>query len=183
MSSFKHIIFIALFAWLGIISYPVFAAPDTTTPDTATPDTATNNGFSIAGDDWPGYWFICEFSQRQKPPDDGCKMFDDEGFQLADGRLRYTRITQSDETACRGNKAGQCFSAETPAIDITRTNRGRLTLGDKLFKVRYFGCSQTFYFADTPDYREIWPDDKRCFWASKRRFYIAPFRGEVTLVD
>ena len=31
-------------------------------------------------------------------------MFDDEGFQLADGRLSYLRITESDETACRGEK-------------------------------------------------------------------------------
>ncbi|MGB0465690.1 MAG: hypothetical protein ACPGJG_06820, partial [Candidatus Puniceispirillaceae bacterium] len=48
-----------------------------------------------------GVWFTCEFAQRQRPPDDECKMFDDEGFQLAEGRLRYIRMIGSTETACR----------------------------------------------------------------------------------
>ena len=56
----------------------------------AAPDT---NRFAVDGDEWPGFWFICEFANRQRAPDDGCKMFDDEGFQLAEGRLRYIRIT------------------------------------------------------------------------------------------
>ncbi|MBL6775240.1 MAG: hypothetical protein ISQ26_07495 [Candidatus Puniceispirillum sp.] len=144
---------------------------------------ATIKGFAVDGDDWPGFWFICEFAQRQRAPDDECKMFDDEGFQLADGRLRYIRMHGSTETACRSNKKGQCFSSILPAIRISRTDRGKLSLGDKLFKVRYFGCSQTYYFTDTPNYREIWPDEKRCFWASKRRFYIAPYHGKVTIIE
>ena len=109
-------------------------------------------------------------------------MFDDEGFQLAEGRLRYIRMIGSTETACRRNKKGQCFSSSTQAIRISRTDRGKLTLGKNQFKVRYFGCTQVFYFDDTPKYREIWPDKKRCFWASKRRFYIAPYKGKITIV-
>ena len=70
---------------------------------------ADAQGFAVAGDEWPGFWFTCEFAQRQRAPDDGCKMFDDEGFQLADGRLRYIRMIGSTETACRSNKQGQCF--------------------------------------------------------------------------
>ena len=148
-------------------------------PLTAMADT---DSFSVDGEEWPGFWFTCEFAQRQRPPDDECKMFDDEGFQLAEGRLRYIRMIGSTETACRGNKKGQCFSSSKPAIRISRTDRGKLTLGEKQFKVRYFGCKQIFYFRDTSDYREIWPDKKRCFWAGKRRFYIAPYKGDVTIV-
>ena len=110
-------------------------------------------------------------------------MFDDEGFQLAEGRLRYIRMIGSTETACRGNKKGQCFSSSTPAIRISRTDRGKLTLGKTQFRVSYFGCTQVFYYKDTRKYREIWPNKKRCFWASKRRFYIAPYKGEVTIVN
>ncbi len=124
---------------------------------------------------WPGIWFICEFAQRQRAPDDACQMFDDEGFQLADGQLSYLRITQSDETACRGDKRAM-FSA-TAQHHHHKTNRGRLTLRENQFDVTFLGCTQTFYFADTAHYREMWPDDDRCFWASKRRFYIAPFDG------
>ena len=135
------------------------------------------NGFGTPDNQWPGIWFICEFAQRQRAPDDACQMFDDEGFQLANGQLSYLRITQSDETACRGEKKGQCFRRDRPEITITKTSRGRLTLRENQFDVKFLGCNQTFYFADTEHYREMWPDDDRCFWASKRRFYIAPFDG------
>ena len=116
-------------------------------PLTAMADT---DGFAVDGEEWPGFWFTCEFAQRQRPPDDECKMFDDEGFQLAEGRLRYIRMIGSTETACRSNKKGQCFSSGTQAIRISRTDRGKLTLSKNQFKVRYFGCTQVFYFDDTP---------------------------------
>ena len=145
---------------------------------TSIPTTSVRaDGFGTPDNQWPGIWFICEFAQRQRAPDDACQMFDDEGFQLADGQLSYLRITQSDETACRGDKKGQCFRRDRPEITITKTNRGRLTLRENQFDVTFLGCTQTFYFADTEHYREMWPDDDRCFWASKRRFYIAPFDG------
>jgi hypothetical protein len=140
-------------------------------------------GFGTAENQWPGIWFICEFAQRQRAPDDACQMFDDEGFQLADGRLSYLRITQSDETACRGEKKGQCFRRDRKDITVTKTNRGRLTLRENQFDVKFLGCTQTFYFADTEHYREMWPDEDRCFWASKRRFYIAPFDGNFSFAE
>ena len=144
---------------------------------------AQATGFGTADNQWPGIWFICEFAQRQRAPDDACQMFDDEGFQLADGRLSYLRITQSDETACRGEKKGQCFRRDRKDITVTKTNRGRLTLRENQFDVKFLGCTQTFYFADTEHYREMWPDEDRCFWASKRRFYIAPFDGNFSFEE
>lgn len=144
---------------------------------------ADTSGFSIEGEAWPGFWFTCEFARSQIPPDDECKMFDDEGFQLADGRLRYIRIIGSNETACRGNKKGQCFSSEKSEIKISRSDRGKLSLGKSQFKVSYFGCTQVYYFSDTQFYREVRPDKNRCFWASKRRFYIAPYKGNVTIIE
>ena len=141
------------------------------------------DGFGAADNQWPGIWFTCEFAQRQRAPDDECQMFDDEGFQLADGRLSYLRITHSNETACRGDKKGQCFRRDRANITITKTDRGRLTLRENQFDVKFLGCTQTFYFADTANYREMWPDDDRCFWASKRRFYIAPFDGAYNIAD
>ena len=129
---------------------------------------------------WDGTWFTCEFAQRQRAPDDGCAMFDDEGFRFSDGRLTYVRITASDETACRGEKVGQCFQRDRPSISITTADRGKLDLLEDRIHVRYLFCKQVFYFRDTPDYREIWPDDDKCIWASKRRFYIARYNGEIT---
>ena len=129
---------------------------------------------------WDGTWFTCEFAQRQRAPDDGCAMFDDEGFRFSDGRLTYVRITASDETACRGEEVGQCFQRDRPSISITTADRGKLDILEDRIHVRYLFCKQVFYFRDTPDYREIWPDDDRCIWASKRRFYIARYNGEIT---
>ena len=139
--------------------------------------TATTAG---ADESWGGTWFTCEFAKSRTPPHDSCAMFDDEGFRFSDGRFTYVRITESDETACRGEKVGQCFRRDRPAISISTTDRGRLDLGPDRIKVRYLMCTQTFYFKDTEHYREIWPDDKRCFWARKRHFYIARYDGKIT---
>lgn len=129
---------------------------------------------------WGGTWFTCEFARSQTPPDDDCAMFDDEGFRFSNGRFTYVRITESDETACRGNKVGQCFQRNLPAITITANDRGKLDLGTDRIKVSYLFCTQTFYFKDTEHYREIWPDEDRCFWARKRHFYIARYAGRVS---
>ena len=165
-----HFVLNIIIVLIGSITIPLSTQADT-------------SGFSVNGEEWPGFWFTCEFARSQVAPDDGCKMFDDEGFQLADGRLRYVRVIGSTETSCRGDKKGQCFSSKEPAVSISRTDRGKLTLGKKQFKVSYFGCTQIFYFSDTLNYREIWPDKNRCFWAGKRRFYIAPYKGKVTIIE
>ena len=90
------------------------------------------------------------------------------------------RITESDETACRGKKVGQCFRRDRPTITISTSDRGKLDLGPERIMVKYLFCTQTFYFKDTEHYREIWPDEDRCFWARKRHFYIARYDGEIT---
>ena len=135
---------------------------------------------SAADDRWGGTWFTCEFARSQRPPDDECAMFDDEGFRFSNGRFTYVRITESDETACRGEKVGQCFRRDRPAITISTNDRGKLDLGPEKIRVKYLFCAQTFYFKDTEHYREIWPDKDRCFWARKRHFYIARYDGEIT---
>lgn len=135
---------------------------------------------AAADTSWGGTWFTCEFARSQTPPDDDCAMFDDEGFRFSNGRFTYVRITESDETACRGNKVGQCFQRNLPTITITANDRGKLDLGPDRIKVSYLFCTQTFYFKDTEHYREIWPDEDRCFWARKRHFYIARYAGRIS---
>lgn len=129
---------------------------------------------------WSGTWFTCEFAKSRTPPHENCEMFDDEGFRFADGRFTYVRITESDETACKGEKKGQCFRRDRPAITISTKDRGKLDLGPDAIRVRYLLCTQVFYFKDTEHYREIWPDEDRCFWARKRHFYIARYEGRIT---
>ena len=114
---------------------------------------------AAADDSWNGTWFNCEFARSQTPPDDQCAMFDDEGFRFSNGRFTYVRITESDETACRGEKVGQCFRRDRPAISISTSDRGKLDLGPEKIRVKYLFCTQTFYFKDTEHYREIWADE------------------------
>lgn len=132
---------------------------------------------------WSGDWFTCEFAKSQSPPHEGCAMFDDEGFRFDKGRFTYIRITESTETACKGNKIGQCFRRNRPAIEITTKDRGKLDFGTNTIKVRYLGCTQLFHFVDRTDYREISPDEKRCWWARKRHFYIARYDGDVKVKE
>ncbi len=129
---------------------------------------------------WAGNWFTCEFAKSQSPPYDDCQMFDDEGFRFDKGRFTYIRITESDETACKGEKKGQCFRRDRPAIEITSDDRGKLGFGKTTITVRYLGCSQLFHFSDKVSWREIKPDADRCWWARKRHFYIARYDGNVT---
>ena len=130
---------------------------------------------------WAGTWFTCEFAKSRTPPHDGCEMFDDEGFRFEQGRLTYIRVTDSDETKCRGGKIGQCFTRDKLAITIKTQDRGELNLGNDWITVRYFGCTQKYSFADKSGYREIVPAKDRCFWARKRHFYIARFAGNVSI--
>lgn len=130
-------------------------------------------------DGWDGVWFTCEFAQRTNPPDDGCQMFDDEGFQVESGQFSYLRMKGSQETACRGNKKGQCFRADLSDITVTKRSVGKIDIGPGWIKVRYFGCTQLYHIEKFADFYEAVPDDKKCFWANKRQFYVARYHGNV----
>lgn len=138
-----------------------------------------SNPAKAVTDGWNGVWFTCEFAQRTRAPDDGCKMFDDEGFRVEEGRFTYLRVKNSEETACRGNKKGQCFKAETPRISVTKRNIGKIDIGPGWIKVRYLGCSQLYHLTEFQDFYEAVPDEKKCFWANKRQFYVARYHGDV----
>jgi len=131
---------------------------------------------------WAGTWFTCEFAKSRTPPHDGCAMFDDEGFRFDQGRLTYIRVTDSNESKCRGGKVGQCFARDQAAITIKTQDRGELKLGSDWITVRYLGCTQKYSFADRSEFREITPAKDRCFWARKRHFYIARFAGNVLVL-
>ena len=131
---------------------------------------------------WEGDWFTCEFAQRQRAPDEGCQMFDDEGFRFSNGKIYYLRMKGSQETACRGEKKGQCFKRNIPAIKAALEDNSYLRVeGDKMI-LRYFGCDQSYSMKNGPDFATIIPDGKSCIWSQKRHFYIARYHGDVTII-
>ncbi|MGC6517091.1 MAG: hypothetical protein ACON49_03600 [Candidatus Puniceispirillaceae bacterium] len=130
---------------------------------------------------WEGVWFSCEHAQRQRAPDDGCQMFDDEGFEYKDGILYYLRMKDSQQTDCKGNKKGQCFARDKKAIKVTKKQVADISIkGDKLI-VRYWGCNQSYHLSTGKDYMTVKPDDKNCLWSQERHFYIARYEGQVSL--
>lgn len=131
---------------------------------------------------WDGVWFSCEFAQRQRAPDDGCQMFDDEGFYYQDGTLFYLRMKGSQETACRGNKKGQCFQRASKAITASQKPVADLRIEGNQLIARYWGCEQGYIMQEGEDYMTIKPLGKNCLWSQERHFYIAPYEGRVTIV-
>ena len=128
---------------------------------------------------WQGVWFTCEFAQRQRAPDDGCAMFDDEGFSFQDGQLSYLRMKGSVEQGCRGNKVGQCFDRDSKTISVTTKELGQARIEDDRLIVRYWGCEQSYRLFEGADYMTVKPLGKSCLWSQERHFYIAPFEGRV----
>ena len=125
-----------------------------------------------------GVWFTCEFTQSQTPPDDGCVTFD-EGFSFADGKASYLRMNSSEKTDCKGNKKGQCFARDSSDISVSTRSLGKISYGSNWIDIRYLFCTQRFHIEAADAYLTLKPDAKRCPWAGKRHFYIAPFDGTV----
>ena len=132
---------------------------------------------------WNGVWFTCEFSQRTKAPDDGCYMFDNEGFRVKDGVFSYLEMINSSENNCRGNKTGHCFKSDKRDILVRESPIGKIQIQPDHLFVRYLGCKQRFSFKESTDFFAVIPDQKKCFWASKRHFYVARYSGNLSVKD
>ena len=130
---------------------------------------------------WNGVWFTCEFSNRTKAPDDGCYMFDNEGFRVKDGIFSYLEVINSKENNCRGNKTGHCFKRDAENIIVKETPIGKIDIRTDHLLVRYLGCKQRFSFQKTTNFFAVIPDEKKCFWASKRHFYVARYNGDLSV--
>ena len=126
-----------------------------------------------------GIWFTCEFTQSQTPPTDGCKMFDDEGFEAREGQITYLRMLGSEETACKGQKKGQCFPANLPQITVSTKPIGEAWLAEGRLFVTWYGCTQGYTLESDTDFVTVRPDGKDCFWSRERHFYVAPYSGQV----
>ena len=94
---------------------------------------------------WNGLWFECEFSGRQAPPGDDCAMLDDDGFFFEEGKVTYMKVMDSIETdACKKQRAGQCFKADTPAITVKASRTGKAVFTDTSIGMRFLACTQIF---------------------------------------
>ena len=126
-----------------------------------------------------GIWFTCEFAKRTSPPEDGCVMLDDEGFEVTGEKIYYLRNKWSDETACKGNKKGQCFRLDEKKIKVKRRKVGRIQIEDNMLKVKYLGCTQHYNLSFETGFVAVKPAKDKCIWATERHFYVTRYLGQV----
>ena len=130
-----------------------------------------------------GNWFSCEFAHSQIPPDDGCKMLDDDGFMISKGRIDHIKVTDSRQVNCRHQRLGQCFDRVRPKIVVSRDSVGPIRATTQGFAITYWGCTQEYKMRKRGPYFEIAPKGKSCLWTRDKRYFVARYQGRLEVVD
>lgn len=131
---------------------------------------------------WDGLWFECEYSGRQAPPRDDCALLDDDGFFFETGKVTYMKVLDSDEEkACKKERKGQCFWADTPSITVSAGRKGNAEFTENSIGLRFMACTQIFHTSPIKNYIEARPDEDRCFWAGEKYFYLRKYNGIINI--
>ena len=153
---------------------------------------------AAAGNDefWDGVWFECENAGRTTPPEDGCAMLDDDGLVFADGDVSHIKVVGSEEAeGCRKQQPGQCFRADEPRVSAAVDPSGaqetlstwflrKAEFGREQLRLRFLGCTQIYHVSSIGGVVvEARPDEDRCIWAQKKRFYMRRYQGDISFVE
>jgi hypothetical protein len=130
-----------------------------------------------------GVWFRCEFAHSQIPPEDNCRMLDDDGFQVIKGIVHHVKITNSKEIRCRHNRVGNCFLKNHLGLRAERTEIGPIELSEKGAAVTWFGCTQNYSLTKHLNYIDIVPVGELCWWTPDKHYYVERFRGLLKIVE
>jgi hypothetical protein len=127
--------------------------------------------------DVDGAWFSCEFAHSQIPPNDGCKMLDDDGFMVQGGKIDHIKVVDSDERGCRHQRLGQCFQRDRKKITVSSDELGPIWATTEGFAITYWGCTQDYTMVQRVGFYEIAPIGRRCLWAKEKRYFVSRYRG------
>jgi hypothetical protein len=130
-----------------------------------------------------GIWFRCEFAHSQIPPDDKCKMLDDDGFQMINGSVYHVKVTNSLETKCRHERIGNCFSKSQKGLQAELTEIGPIKVARNKVDVTWLGCMQNYVLTQHSHYIEVAPNVEVCWWTPNKRYFIARYPGEIKITD
>jgi len=133
--------------------------------------------------DVEGAWFSCEFAHSQIPPDDDCKMLDDDGFLVAAGQIDHVKVTDSKQRGCRHERLGQCFERGRDKILVSRDPLGPIRATAAGFAITYWGCTQDYTMAQRGGYFEVAPAGRRCLWTKEKRYFVSRYRGRLEVND
>ena len=128
-----------------------------------------------------GIWFICEYSINNNPPDDKCKMRDNDGFLVEQGKIAHLKIKNSRQEGCRGNRTGHCFKSDTLGLKAKKRKIGEFVIGSNWVEVDYLSCTQRFWFKEFETFWHGWPDNKKCFWTRKKEFFVQRYEGDLEI--
>ena len=137
------------------------------------------NSFAI--DDMKGAWFECEFAGKTSKPLDDCNMLDNDGFIFSNNKATHISVINSQEINCKKNKVGQCFKSDLDFVNARKGREDSVKFGNSKLILSFLGCSQIFQLKDKSIYVEASPDEKKCFWAGKKIFYLKKFEGDLIL--
>lgn len=136
---------------------------------------------SYAVEKLDGTWFECEFSGKTTPPTDNCEMLDNDGFIFSNNKATHISVIDSQEINCKKNKVGQCFKSDLDFVTARKGREDSVKFGNSKLILSFLGCSQVFHLKDKSIYVEASPDEKKCFWAGKKIFYLKKFEGDLIL--
>ena len=141
--------------------------------------TLSFNSFAI--ENMEGAWFECEFAGKISKPLDDCKMLDNDGFIFSNNKATHISVIDSQEINCKKNKVGQCFKSDLDFVTARKGREDSVKFGNSKLILSFLGCSQVFHLKDISIYVEASPDEKKCFWAGKKIFYLKKFEGDLIL--
>jgi hypothetical protein len=132
--------------------------------------------------DIEGNWFSCEFAHSQIPPDDGCKMLDDDGFIVSKGKIDHVKVTNSTQRDCRHQREGQCFQREREQITVSSDSVGPIRAIPDGFAITYWGCTQEYTMRSHQKYFEVAPKGSNCLWTRDKRYFMARYQGRLEVL-
>ena len=143
---------------------------------------------------WPGVgaekepvkaevWFQCEFAHSKIPPDDDCRMLDDDGFLVVEDIIYHVKVSDSEETTCRGNRIGHCFLRPRPQITVDGDEIGSIVRTSTGFAVDFLGCTQHYKMTPQANFVKVAPDQEQCYWTPDKNYYVARYKGRLISTD
>ena len=128
-----------------------------------------------------GAWFECEFSGKTTAPSDNCEMLDNDGFIFSNNEATHVRVIESKEKKCKKNKIGQCFLYSEKIIKIKKGRKDIIKFINNKLNLNFLGCTQTYHLKNFENYTSASPDNKKCFWAGKKIFYLKKYHGKMLI--
>ena len=141
--------------------------------------TSILNSKAFALEKLEGAWFECEFSGKTSIPTDNCEMLDNDGFIFSENIATHISVINSQETQCKKNKIGQCFPSEISFVNVRKGRQDKVDFHDSKLILTFLGCNQVFHLKNKVDYVQASPDNKKCFWAGKKVFYLKKYDGQL----